>query len=482
MKRSFVANLALLLFLNLLIKPLYAFGIDVGVQNAVGAGSYGSYFILLNFTIIFQIILDLGLENFTRREIAQNNHLLSQYFSVVFPLKLMLGLVYTLVCSLIGKMIGWGINEFRLLLVLMFNQFLSGFILYFRANMGGLHMFRSDSLISVIDRFVVIIICGTLLVNAHTRAHFRVEWLVYAQTAGYLISASLAFSLVLSKAGRFAFRFDPKQSIRILRHCLPYALLILLMATYLRIDSVLLGKLLVNGSEEAGIYAQSFRIIEIFSNYGYLFTILLLPIFSRMIRFKEPVDQLTRLSFTLLFIPALILTFGCVAYRQEVIGALYREHVEKSSMIFGLLIFSFLGICTTYIFGTLLTANGSLRQLNIMALFAVGLNLLLNYLLIRKYGVLGAAIANVVTQLFTSIYQIVLARKTFGFRIDRLFLLRLAVFGLVTGSSAFLFKSFSLPWYYSMGLYFLFAFALSLAIGLIRLRPLFGLLRTVNEN
>ena len=46
MKRKFITNLALLLFLNLLIKPIYAFGIDVGVQNAVGARDYGNYFIL----------------------------------------------------------------------------------------------------------------------------------------------------------------------------------------------------------------------------------------------------------------------------------------------------------------------------------------------------------------------------------------------------------------------------------------------------
>ncbi len=65
MKRKFVTNLALLLFLNLLVKPVYAFGIDVGVQNAVGARAYGNYFILLNFSLIFQILLDLGIENFT---------------------------------------------------------------------------------------------------------------------------------------------------------------------------------------------------------------------------------------------------------------------------------------------------------------------------------------------------------------------------------------------------------------------------------
>ena len=37
MKRKFVINLALVLFLNLLVKPFWIFGIDRTVQNVVGA-------------------------------------------------------------------------------------------------------------------------------------------------------------------------------------------------------------------------------------------------------------------------------------------------------------------------------------------------------------------------------------------------------------------------------------------------------------
>ena len=99
MKRKFVTNLALLLFLNLLIKPLYAFGIDVSVQNTVGATEYGKYFMLLNFSLILQILLDLGLENFNRREIARNSNLLEKYISNIITLKLTLGIIYFAVCS-----------------------------------------------------------------------------------------------------------------------------------------------------------------------------------------------------------------------------------------------------------------------------------------------------------------------------------------------------------------------------------------------
>lgn len=473
MKRKFVTNLALLLLLNLLIKPIYAFGIDVGVQNAVGASEYGNYFILLNFSIIFQILLDLGIENFSRREIARHNQLLNKYFSNILPLKLLLGVLYFIVCSAAGYFMGWKAHEFGILMVLLFNQFLASFILYLRANLGGMHLFGADSIVSVIDRFVVIVICGFLLLDPVTRSAFRIEWLVLSQTAAYLIGASFAFSLVFSKTDTVRFRFDLRYYRTILLKTMPYALLILLMAVYLRIDSVILGKLLDDGKVQAGIYAQSFRVIEILSNYGYLFTLILLPVFSKMIKQGDSVEHLTSLSFTLLIVPAIIVTFGCISYRQEIMGTLYQEHIQSSSRILGIHAFSFLGICITYIFGTLLTANGSLRHLNTMASIAVVLNITLNILLIKRFGITGAAVANATTQLFTAVYQIALTKRIFRFKTDFGMLAKLALFILLMATGSIFSADLPFAWYYSFGIYFLSGALLSLALGLIKLRSIY---------
>lgn len=481
MKRKLIANLALLLFLNLLIKPVYAFGIDIGVQNAVGVRIYGNYFILLNFSLIFQILLDLGIENFTRREIARHGHLLNKYFSNILPLKIILGVTYFVICSLIGILLGWQFNEFKILFILLFNQSLASFILYCRANLGGLHLFRADSILSVVDRFVVILICGFLLINPLTRNNFRIEWLIYSQTLAYLIAASIAFGLVFSKAHPIQVRFNRKYYMSFLRHSLPYALLILLMATYLRIDSVLLGKLLVNGKEQAGIYAQSFRIIEILSNYGYLFTIILLPLFSRMIQKGESIDHITYLSFSLLFVPALVMAFGCLSFRYQIIDYLYHEHVQHSAKVFGILIFTFLGMCMTYIFGTLLTANGSLKQLNTMAALAVMINLGLNFLFIRRYGVLGAAAASMTTQVFTSVYQFILVKRIFNFNIRLNLIVRLSIFIILLALSSYLFRGLPLSWYYSFSIYLTLGAILAFVTGLLNIKSIFRLLLTIPE-
>ena len=94
LKKTFITNLALLLFLNLLVKPFWIFGIDRQVQNVVGAESYGFYFALFNFSLLLNILLDFGITNFNNRNISQNTQLLNKHFSNLIMLRVFLGLAY----------------------------------------------------------------------------------------------------------------------------------------------------------------------------------------------------------------------------------------------------------------------------------------------------------------------------------------------------------------------------------------------------
>ena len=152
--------------------------------------------------------------------------------------------------------------------------------------------------------------------------------------------------------------------------------------------------------------------------------------------------------------------------------------MQNSANVFGILIFSFLGICITYIFGTLLTANGSLAQLNTMAILAVCINITLNLILIKKYGIIGAAIANAATQLFTSLYQIILAKRMFHLRTDLSFMLRMAVFVVLIAAGSLFISRIPIFWVYSFSVYMVLALLLSFVLGLMKIKSFYGLLST----
>ena len=418
MKRKFFTNLSLLLLLNLLIKPFWIFGIDRTVQNVVGAEEYGLYFSLLNFSLLLNMLLDLGITNYNNRNIAQNQQLLSKSLSNIIGLRLLLALLYAVVTIIAGFFIGYDWRQFQVLLFLILNQFIASFILYLRSNLSGLHFFKTDSIISVLDRVIMVVICSILLWGGVTKTDFKIEWFVYTQSVAYVLTMFITLVLVYSKAELLKLNFDRTYFIALLKKSYPYALLSLLMVFYYRIDSVMLERMLPDGKLQAGIYAQGFRILDAAAMFAFLFAVLLLPIFSRMIKQKEPVNQLTLFSFLLLIVPVVGVTFASFFYRAELMDLLYHQHVEASSSIFGILILCFIGISFGYIFGTLLTANGNLKQLNILAAAGVVINIILNLILIPKFFAFGSAIASLVTQSLAAIAQVIIAKRIFKFHIN----------------------------------------------------------------
>ena len=436
MKKRFITNLALLIFLNLLIKPFWFFGIEVGVQNRVGEEMYGFYFSLFNFAFILNILLDLGINNFNNRAIARDYTVLRDYLAAIIPLKLVLSLVYAGVVLLAGKMIGYSPEQFKMLWILIANQFLASFILYLRTNISGLQYYRTDSLLSVLDRSLMILFTGLLLWGNFTKQPFRIEWFVYTQTLSYTLTLITVASIVRYRSGSFISRINFKRSLGILRLSYPFALLILLMSLFNRIDSVMLERMLANGKEEAGIYAQSFRIFEAGSQFSFLFAMLLLPMFSRMLRMKQNVNDLVRMALPLLMVAGLTVAVSCNFYRVEIIDLMYLSPAPYSSKIFGILMVGFLFVSTSYIYGTLLTANNNLRYLNILAGATVVINVTLNLILIPRFHAVGAAISSLVSQAFYATTQLFLSRHILKIPLNGDILIKLAGFlalNLLTG-------------------------------------------------
>lgn len=443
--KKFVSNLAFLLVLNLLIKPFWILGIDRAFQNAVGAQEYGIYFALFNFSFLFNIFLDLGITSFNNKNIAQNNHLLSKHFASITGLKLVLCGVYIVLTISLAFILGYSTDQAKFLFVLALNQFLISLILYLRSNIAGLHLFKTDSLLSVLDRLIMIIICSLLLWGNFTTEKPKILWYAYAQTVAYAITALVAFILVLDKAKIRKVNWHFTFYVLILKKSFPYAILMLLMTFYNRIDSVMLERLLPDGAIQAGIYAQAYRLLDAANMIAYLFSVPLLPLFARMIKENQELESLTTLSYKLLITPAILVAIACFFYSKELMELLYNENVEASATVFSGLMLCFVAISTTYIYGTLLTANGSLKQLNIMASIGMTINIILNIILIPKYKAQGAVISSIITQFSTGIAQIIMSHKFFGFKPNYKFLIQLVAFiGLVI-----MFNIVSKSWHYS---------------------------------
>lgn len=452
MNRKFLTNLTFLLFLNLLVKPFYILGIDAEIQNRVGTEEYGLYFSLLGFTFLFNILLDVGIVNFNTRTIAQQPFLIAKYFSKIFSLRLFLAIIYGGFILLLGSIIGYDSSEIYMLIWLTCNQILAAFTLYFRSNLAGLLLFKYDSIISVLDRFLLIIICSILLWGEVTDKPFDIYWFIYAQTFTYSITAITALLFLVSKQKLGRFKGNKLFSYAIIKQSVPYALLILLMTFYYRADSVMLERMLEDGKTQAGIYANGFRFFEAANNIAFLFATLLLPLFSNILKNNKSVASLINLSSRILIPGAILIATTCYFYSHELMAARYTNSTTQSGEVFGLLMVCFVFISTTYIFGTLLTANGNLKTLNKIAFLGVLLNVVLNLILIPMYQAYGAAIASVITQGLTALAQVYLCKSYFKLKISLELISKILLFSIIIIATGYLLKTVyvnQIAWYYA---------------------------------
>lgn len=442
MQKKFLSSLGLILLLNLLVKPFYILGIDAEVQVRLGKETYGLYFGLLNLSFLFNIFIDLGINNFNNNNISKNFRLVSKHFSKLFSIKAILALVYAAITLGLGLILDYHGASFQILMVLCFNQVLVSFILFGRSNLAALHLFKTDSLVSVLDRTLLVIFCSVLLFTNITGGEFRIEWFVYLQTLAYALTLLTSIFFLRNRIGLLRWNFDKPFAIQIFRKSLPYATFMLIGGLYNRIDGIMLEKIGPNGSFTAGEYAQGFRFFEAASMFAYLFAVLLLPIYSRMLKEKSPVKPMVETAARLLLGSALAAAVLFYFHGDFVLEWRYPDVTDSSANAFSALMIGFVGVGMFYIYGTLMTADEDLKKLNYISIGGLVLNLILNFYLIPTHGAFGAAIATMATQLFAGFAQLINVVIRFKFGVNSKLLVQFLLYGLFAIASNLFLKSF----------------------------------------
>lgn len=402
MKRTFVTNLVLLVGLNLLVKPFYVLGVEAEVQNQVGTEAYGIYAALISLSFMLNMIPDMGITNWNNREVALN-HRLSAIFGNIIRLRFLLAFVYLIFSISTGLILGYNTQQIGWLAILGVNQILAQSILFFRSNLSGMHLFKKDSFISILDRTLLIIGMSYLLWAPHGFGKFKIEWFIIGQTAAYIITIALAAYWVFRLKVKGEVKPATNQIKHIVTSSLPFAAFSLLGMLLYRTDSVLLER--IASPAEAGTYAQGFRFFEAFNMLSFLFAGLLLPIFSRMIATKEDISDLLNISHRLLFAATFIVSVTCIFLSENILNLVY-DHVSNTSVqSFKWLMVGCLGFSMQYIYGTLLTAAGELKKLTIITIIGLAISLSINLNFIPTQGALASAKASAITQILVWIIE-----------------------------------------------------------------------------
>lgn len=451
MKKEFLLNIIILISINLLIKPLYIFGIDAEVQNLSSPQNWEIYISFLNLCYIFQIINDVGIHSFNLQFISKNRELTSYYVAHILGLKGVLVLFYFIGLSLSFYILSYPWELFYFFLFIGVNQVINSALLYLRSNVSGNGLYLWDSVLSVLDKVLMILLMGYLLYYSGPSYEFKILHFVFAQGASLLITAFVAFIILSPLLKSISIRFSIDFIKKLIPQTLPFAIIFLLMTAYSRIDMIMLERMSTDNGHQIDAYSACYRLMDATNMFAYLFASLLLPMVAHLIHQREDIKPLVSIGLRTILVFSLVISFAMIFYRGPILSLLYDRADILFSEVLIYLMCSFICIAVAYVFGSSVVATGNVRSLNILFAFCLFLNILLNYILIPRNGAVGAAIATLITQGISTIGQIYLANNILKLRWTMREIGTIIAFG-ITVAMIISFSStlMSIPWYFSL--------------------------------
>ncbi|HTY57380.1 MAG TPA: flippase [Bacteroidota bacterium] len=187
---------------------------------------------------------------------------------------------------------------------------------------------------------------------------------------------------------------------------IPYFMFTVFSTIYYRIDTLMLSKL----APEAvvGWYGGAYRLFDVWNFFPAILTTTVYPVLSRLWSEGEAQHKRTmHKSLEIMLIVGVPLSFGAIYFAENIIGLFYGLKAYGPSVpVLQILSAGLIFLYIDMSLGTTLLSSDKQKQMSLISLFAIPLNVGLNYLLIpyfqgaRGNGGIGSALTTMLTEMF----------------------------------------------------------------------------------
>ena len=408
MANSILKNITWLGFGSAAVKPIWFFFITYVCYTSMGAAQYGVMTAALALMGITVSLGNLGISQYTIREVARKNTNASLYFSNLLPARITVGLI----CLVLGIALSFFIEgrqlEIEIYLFAGIFALCSGLLEYCRTFFRAFETLREEAISIVVEK-LLLVITGTLILWTNPTAVGALQGL----SAGMLIALLINLRKVTLQYAPFKFGSIDRRFIkRSIKKALPLGLASVFTLLYFKTDSIMIKS--IQGDLITGQYGIAFRIVEALLLLPNVVVAVLLPRLS--IFFVDGIDKrfhdLFKRSVFYLAIIGIVIALAITWSAAFIIDFMEEGQSARpatTSLQILVWMFPFAGI--NYLLATSLTAaNDQVRIAWILGVTVI-LNVVLNLMLIPHYSLYGACIATLVTQMCLSVAMFIRYRQ-----------------------------------------------------------------------
>lgn len=405
--RRIIGNINWLTFENIL-RNLISLFVVAWVARYLGPEQFGLMNYALSFVALFSALATLGLDNITIRNIVSDPEKERGYLGSTLLLKFF-GSLIMLIISAIGIFLLEPNNTLVHLFVVIIAL---GYVFKSFDTIDLWFQSQIQSKYSVFSRSIAFVIISILKVGLIiTQAPLIAFVLMY--TLDSLLAALLLVYLYYKKATFPFFEWEIKYDVMksLLNDSWPLILSGIAIMVYMRIDQVMIGNMI--GNAKLGIYSAAVKLSEA---WYFIPMIISGSVYPAILNARKKSNELylKRMqmlydSFTWFTISAaLITTFMAPFIIQIIYGVKYIEAATVLSIHIWAGVFVFLGVASSkYLVAENLTKISFYRTF-----IGAITNVILNFILIPIYGIFGAAIATLISQMFSAYLLNILFKKS----------------------------------------------------------------------
>lgn len=372
--------------LALIIQKVISFTYFAILARYLAPDLLGKYYFAISSVMIFSVILDMGLTNVLTREVSKEHDKASKLLGSVLSLKIPLTIITLFFIFIYAKISGFDELTSNLLYLAAISMMLDSYTNVFFAVMRGFHNLKYESISSVVFQLILLSF-GLMAIHLDMGLYYLISALLLAGTFSFSFSASL---LRFKWKVKFFANTDFQLAKSIFLLALPFAGFVVLQRFYMYLDSVLLAFLA--GEYYVGLYQIPFKIIFALQFLPMAFVASLYPAFSAYWKNnKEQIPVTLERALNYLIIISVPISAGVIALSGEILSIFKPEYMD-ASLALKIIMVSLVFVFLNFPIGSLLNACD--RQKNNMINMAITLfaSVVLNFLLIPKFNIIGAAI------------------------------------------------------------------------------------------
>jgi O-antigen/teichoic acid export membrane protein len=361
----------------------------------------------LAYVYLFASIAGLGLDQFIVKELHHDPQNRDKILGTAFLLKLIAGTLCIPLIFLSWKIYPLGGISYQFIFILSFTglfQSLTVVDSYFQSEVKSKYIMQ----VQIIGNLISAALKMIFIMNNAPLIYF-----IYSFAFDVLL-LSIGYFIVYQRQGRTLFKwsFDRTLAWKLLHYSWPLIVSGIMVSVYMKIDQLMLKEMLGDkGTAEAGAYATvvsfsealNFVPVAIVSS---LFPAILNARRDDQARYKKRLGNLFDLMVWLSLSFAIFITFAA-----PLIYKLFKPEYASSAPVLSMhvwgSIFVFLGVAS----GQFLIAEGYSKLTFVRTGIGAIVNIILNIILIPKWGMMGTAVATV-TAYFISTFFIILIPKT----------------------------------------------------------------------